>query len=178
MKSQEYYSKHMDKIENQIKHFGSNCYEFFTSAYGWGIMFLSLLMSNDTTMLYSFLCSVLFADYVTGFVASYIEDREKGTKVYFLESSRLRASGVKVIGYFLIIVLTWFVSKFIYPENIRLFGVIREFNIHQLGLIMCIGIEFWSNIENVKRSGFDIIGKFESIVKKIWDLVKLARGRS
>ena len=178
MKSHEYYSKHMDKIENQIKHFVNNCYDFFTSAYGWGIMFLSLLISNDTTMLYSFLCSVLFADYVTGFIASYIEDREKGTKVYFLESSRLRASGVKVIGYFLVIVLTWFVSRFIYTENIRLFGVIREFNIHQLGLIMCIGIEFWSNIENVKRSGFDIVGKFESIVKKIWDLIKLVRGRS
>lgn len=166
-------------MTDKIKHFIDTVIEFLSSAYGWLTMIFTILITSDTTMLVSFFVSTLIADYFTGIYASYIEHKKSGdvAKVYITESERLRESGTKVIGYLLIIVLSWFISNHIYLDTVKLFGVIREFNVLQLSLIMCIGIEFWSNLENMKRAGFDVIGKFENITKNIWKLVRSAQGR-
>lgn len=166
-------------MEDKIKHFANTITEFLTSAYGWGTMLCTLLITSDTTMLFSFLFSLIIIDYVTGIWATYIEYKNSGEKpeVYITKSKRLRESGTKIVGYLLILILAWFISKNIYTEKISLFGVIREFDVLQLALIISSGIEFWSNLENVKRAGFDVVGKFEGIVKRIWQLIRGVQGR-
>jgi len=159
----------LNTITDKIKHFATSVHEFLTSVYGWLTMLLTIIITNNTTMLFSFLITMLVCDYITGIIASYAE-KDKKAKVYIIESKRLRESGVKVIGYLLVVILAWFVSKNIYVDNIKLFGVIREFSVLEIALVICAGVEAWSNLENMKRAGFDIVGKLENIIKKIWEL--------
>lgn len=166
-------------MENKIKHFFESIYDFFSNIYGWLTVAITLAITNDTTMLFSLLFTMLVADYITGIIASYIEDRKANVvpKVYFTESQRLRESGVKIVGYLLVIILSWFVSKYIYTDKIRLFGVLKEFNVLQLTLIICSSIEFWSNLENLKRSGFDVLGKISDGAKRVHGLIKDIKGK-
>lgn len=166
-------------IEDKIKHFFEAISDFISSFYGWATMLFTVIITNDTTMLFSLLFTLLVSDYITGILASYIEFKRSGqvAPVYITQSERLRGSGVKVVGYFLVVVLAWFISNNIYTDKISLFGVIKELDVLQLSLIMCSGIEFWSNLENMKRAGFDIVGKFENITKRIWNLVRSSQGR-
>lgn len=166
-------------MENKIKHFLGTIYDFFCNIYGWITVAITLAITNDTTMLFSLLFTMIISDYITGIMASYIEDRKANVvpKVYFAESQRLRESGVKIVGYLLLIILSWFVSKYIYTDKIRLFGVIREFDALQLTLIISSSIEFLSNLENLKRAGFDIIGKISEGAKRIHVLIKDIKGK-
>lgn len=163
-------------METKIKHFFATIYDFLSSSWSYIVMLCTLILTNDTTVLISFLFSMLLLDYVTGIIATYVESDGK-YKVYLIESKKLRESGVKIIGYMLLMICGWFITRFIYTDSIALFGIIRSFNVLQIVLIMSIGIEFFSNIENLKRSGFDILGRIKSNTSKVWELIKSVRGQ-
>ena len=139
-------------------------------------MLLTIIFTNDTTVLHSFLFSMLILDYITGIMAAYIESDGK-YKVYFIESKKIRESGVKIVGYMLLVICSWFITKFIYTDNISLFGILREFNILQLTLIICSSIEAFSNLENLKRMGFDVIGKVKDSSNKVWEIIRSVKGQ-
>jgi len=40
----------------------------------------------------------------------------------------------------------------------------------------CFFIEFFSILENCKRSGFDVIGKIQSGAKKVWKTIGIIKG--
>lgn len=162
-------------MEDKIKHFIYSIFESLTSIWSYLVMLIISLLTNDTRVLFSFFFTMLFLDYVTGILASWVESNGKH-KVFLIESKRLRESCVKVCGYMILIICSWFVTILIYPNDVNLFGILNGFNLLELTLIMSIAIESFSNLENVKRMGFDVIGKIKDGASKIHDLIKSIKG--
>lgn len=162
-------------MEDKIKHFIYSIFESLTSIWSYLVMLIISLLTNDTRVLFSFFFTMLFLDYVTGILASWVESDGKH-KVFLIESKRLRESCVKVCGYMILIICSWFVTILIYPNDVNLFGILNGFNLLELTLIMSIAIESFSNLENVKRMGFDVIGKIKDGASKIHDLIKSIKG--
>lgn len=126
---------------------------------------LAIVIANSTTTqlsFYIFLAMMAF-DFATGILAAYIEQLKnpKEIKVYLVKSSRARESLVKLITYLMVI-------AFMYMFEITLKMKPFEFDndyfqvsltISNITILICAVIEFFSVLENAKRSGFDVIGK-------------------
>lgn len=120
-------------------------------------------------------------DFITGIYASYIEHKKnpKPVKVYILESSKMRKSIVKAISYFVFIAFSYAFEKVFL---IKAFSVLSisdlQFTITSIACIFCFAIEFFSILENLKRSGYDLLGKAEGVIKKFWKFVGLVKGET
>jgi len=118
-------------------------------------------------------------DYATGIFASWVEhknDPAQNINVYHIESEKLRASGVKIIGYGLIMMFAYFLNAVIFQDHVKVWGYTPPMSVFEIALLGCAVIEFWSNIENVKRAGFDIVGKFTNVVKNAWSVFRNIKG--
>ncbi|HEY1025459.1 MAG TPA: phage holin family protein [Sphingobacteriaceae bacterium] len=115
---------------------------------------------------------VFHLDLITGCIASWIEHKNSKTqtKVYFFESSKLRLSVVKAVSYIMLILCSWLLGVLFFDMPISLYHSTKTFTPAELTTGVCIAIEIWSNIENVKRAGFDVVGKFTNVVKQVWNI--------
>lgn len=127
-----------------------------------------------------FLSIALVIDFVTGCWASWIEFKrtKSGASVYFIESRKLRASFSKMVTYGSLIMISWGLSTafFINPIPVAYTG--KHPTLVELIIGLCICVECWSMLENMKRAGFDLIGKIKLIIKNIWQLINAAKGGS
>lgn len=162
---------HLDRFFESIKH-------TFTNIIGALAFLLGLLLSSNAKVILFFFVSFLLLDYATGIFASWVEHKKSGNKatVFVIESEKLRASFTKVIGYCLIITFSLFLNHVFFKESIIIFGVTPPLTLVEIALSGCCAIEFLSNIENLKRSGFDIIGKLSNGFKTVWSLIRQAKG--
>lgn len=172
--------KVLDKLQPLIDKFTDSVKGVFTSAHGLLSMLFGMVVFTDQVQFIAmFFVFFLLLDYVTGIGASWIEhkrDPQKNIKVYYIESEKLRASGVKIIGYGLILVFAWFLNAVVFKSHITLWGYTPLFSLFEIALLGCASIEFWSNIENIKRAGFDIVGKITNVFKTGWSLFRQAKG--
>ncbi len=117
------------------------------------------------------LFGLLASDYVTGVYASWTEwrklerpgtfwaDREKG-----FTSDRNRLSIVKVVTYFLFILLSWVIELVFKIKPFSLGWIDHELTITFVAMGISCAIEFYSIIfENLPRAGFSIWEKFKKI---------------
>lgn len=172
--------KSVDKIQQLITKFGDSLKDTFTSLHGWlSMVFGAVIFTDKLELIAFFFVAFLLLDYATGIFASWVEhknDPARNINVYHIESEKLRASGVKIIGYGLIMMFAYFLNAVVFQNHLKILGYTPPMSVFEIALLGCAVIEFWSNIENVKRAGFDIIGKFTTVVKSIWLAVRQMKG--
>lgn len=154
----------MDRIKQNIENLLQSVKAVMSSIYSYIAALFTLIITHDTAVLYAFFFIFFLLDYVTGILASYIENKNKEPKVYVIESERLRDSGVKAIGYMIVIIFSWFITKRIVVNPISIFGLTAPLTVHQIALAILGVIEAWSNLENIKRCGFDVIGSLKNVI--------------
>lgn len=162
---------HIDRFIESIKH-------TFTNVVGALAFLLSLLLSTDAKMILFFFIFFLLLDYGTGIFASWVEHKKSGNKaeVFVVRSEKLRSSFTKVIGYCIIITFSLFLNHVFIKDDIIIMGATPPLSLVEIALSGCCAIEFLSNLENLKRSGFDIIGKLSNGFKTVWSLIRQAKG--
>lgn len=143
------------------------------------LLFMPLIIalgavSTNTYLLIILLFGSTILDFITGVIASYVEDKKvkRNYKAYFIQSNKIRESVVKSISYmFLIIVTRIFCIIFSIPViTIPIIGIVTSLT--TIAFIMCISIETYSVFENLKRSGFDIFDKFKNVVNAVIKIIK------
>ena len=143
------------------------------------LLFMPLIIalgpvSTNTYLLIILLFGSTVLDFITGVIASYVEDKKikRNYKAYFIQSNKIRDSVVKSISYmFLIVVTRVFCIIFSIPLiTIPIIGIVTSLT--TIAFTMCISIETYSVFENLKRSGFDIFAKFKDVVNAVIKLIK------
>ena len=143
------------------------------------LLFMPLIIalgavSTNTYLLIILLFGSTLLDFITGIIASYVEDKKvkRNYKAYFIQSNRMRESIVKSISYMFLIILTRiFCIIFAIPAiTIPVVGIVTTLT--TLAFTICISIETYSIFENLKRSGFDIFGELRKVLSKIASAVK------
>lgn len=160
----------------QFQKFISHIIEMCTSA--WGIIILALstlfqaLFQIDGFQFSLVALGVLYvADFLTGCAASWKEANSIKSWTFF-ESKRFRESISKGVTYFVFIAMGWFLYKIFLDEPIPIPFSSKGVNVIQIFFGICIAIESWSILENMKRLGFDLIGKISTTFKGFWTAKK------
>lgn len=120
---------------------------------------------------------VLFFDFITGCWASWVEHKKNNEKVtvYFIETSKIRLSLVKLATYFFLILFGWLLTDIFFNKPIQLFLSHKQFAFSELVIGACVAVEIYSNIENFKRAGFDILGKLTGFIKRAWGIFNVIK---
>lgn len=138
---------------------------------------LGMLTTIQTALLMLLVAYIL--DFVTGIYASYIEHRKnpQEVKVYIIQSSKMRKSVVKAISYFVFIAFSYAFERVFLIKAFSLVSISDlQLTITSVACAFCFAIEFFSILENLKRSGYDILGKAEKLIKTVWKFVGLVKG--
>jgi len=149
--------------------------DFITSCKGWALIAISQFVSlSGTGKGIVALISVFMVDFITGCIASWIEHKasDNKVKVYFIESAKIRKSIVKACGYMVFIFLAWVLTILYFDKIINIPYSTKDLTIVQIIIGICVAIEAWSNVENFKRMGFDMVGKITSLAKAGWELFR------
>lgn len=139
------------------------------------------LLSNTQLSLLIFLGAFVM-DFLTGVLASYIEVKNKTRELpksgYILESSRARETVVKGIGYTIFIMSALGLEYLFFDKAITLGSLSsKSFGLVDLAIGFCAIIEIYSTlIENLKRCGWDLIGKAQALTTTVWDLINKVKG--
>ena len=143
------------------------------------LLFVPLLMaagilSANTVLLVSTLFLVTILDFITGVVASYVEDKKvkRVYSAYFIQSNKLRKSAVKTMSYMMLILISHFFALVLHLGTFTVPFINVQTELSTIAFVVCISIETFSIFENLKRSGFDV---FKEIKKVIDNLVKGAK---
>lgn len=139
---------------------------------------VSALLDSYSAM--AALSLALLADFITGCWASRIEAKQKGEKpsVYLIESEKMRLSFSKMITYGTLILVSWGLSIAFFNKPFQIAYSTKQFTLVEITIGLCVCVECWSMLENMKRAGFDLIGKVNVIIKNIWQLINAAKGGS
>lgn len=171
----------MKELDNYAHYFAQifvSIKKGFTSITGLVTLLSSFIIAlNGIQRAILALMLVFFLDLITGCIASWVEHRknENRIKVYFFESSKMRLSVVKAISYMMLILFAWLLAGLFFDLPIGLTGSSKQFTVVELTTGACIAIEVWSNIENLKRAGFDVLGKAKSIIKQVYNFKDLLK---
>ena len=138
------------------------------------LLFVPLLMatgmlSANTVLLVSTLFLVTLVDFITGVIASYVEDRKvkRVYSAYFIQSNKLRKSAVKTMSYMMLILISHLFS-IIFKLGLFTIPVIgTETELSTIAFTICISIETFSIFENLKRSGFDIFKEIRKVISSV-----------
>lgn len=159
-----------------VQKFFTHIWEMLSSA--WGVILL--LVSTLIQSLFSIegfkfslmaLGVVFLVDFITGCWASWKEF--KGQKSWsFFESKKFRESIAKAGTYFIFIGMGWILWKLFFDAPIKLPFSTKGVNIIQIFFGICIAIESWSILENMKRLGFDLIGRISKTAEGFWQTIK------
>lgn len=157
----------------------------FTSVCGWIILIAAQVMVIDGVRSGTIVLGVVFLiDYITGMGASWKEWKqekaagEKGMPPYFLQSNKLRKSLLKATTYLLFVGMSWVAWYLFFDGKIHLPLSSKEVNVISITFGLCIAVECWSILENMKRIGFDLIGQISKTVKGFWRGYKEIKGDS
>lgn len=140
---------------------------------------ISIALLTNLQLLLLMMLSAFIFDFITGIYASYIEKKQSNdkVKVYWIESAKLRRSVVKATSYMLFIAGVFVFEKLFFIKQLKFTSISeKEFTITTIAVAFCFAIEFFSILENLKRSGFDLLGQFKSGAKKVHGLIKTAKG--
>ena len=120
----------------------------------------------------------LFLDFITGCWASYVEAKRQTEKhnVFLIESRKIRLSFSKMITYGTLILVSWGLSIAFFNKPFDIAYSTKQFTLLELTIGMCVCVECYSMIENMKRAGFDLIRKIKQIINNIWHLIDAAKG--
>jgi len=175
-------------MEKTLSAFGRT----FTGWPGLSAFGATLLLTPSARAMLMFFGLFLMMDYATGILAAWTEHKREraaprrpatdgpgGTErgPYFVSSSRLRGSAAKVIGYLLAIAFAAFLDMAFFHGGVHLPGAERPpMTAAEIAIAACTATEFLSNLENLKRSGFDLPGKLHAALDAAWKTVRKARG--
>lgn len=168
-------------MKNSIIKFLTHVYELFTSVAGWISVTIGTLVNylfsidgfKDNVVVFAI---VFVVDFTTGCFASWKESCIKNKSWSFFSSRRFRDSINKGLTYLLFICMSYVVWILFHNEPIQLPLLTKKLNIIQIAFGICLAIEFWSILENMKRLGFDIIGKINATAKGFWKTTKSIKG--
>lgn len=132
------------------------------------------IFSAHTALLVSMLFFMTFIDFITGIVASYIEDKKvkKEYKAYFIQSEKLRTSVLKTLSYMTLILVSHFFALIFGIGVVTIPIVGLTATLETIAFTICISIEVYSVFENLKRSGFDIFAEFKNVVNAVIKIIK------
>lgn len=134
------------------------------------ISFFTALKLSD--LLFVIFISFYLLDFGTGMIASRIEAKEKEVQPpYWIESGKIMRGIIKLVVYLQIILLSFVAEKMIVKTEFVLHDSMLPLSLTQIVLCVCITSEFVSNLENAKRSHFDIIGSLQNFIKTIWKTI-------
>lgn len=162
-------------ISDSFSHIIDKFKEYYTACGGMMVI-VSAAFSNLTGIqkMMLLLLACIFVDLVTGIMAYHYEWKKEGkpyVKGYLIQSSKLRQTYVKGASYLLIIGLVYWMSNLIFADvTITLGGILKPLTIVEFFTASIIGIEVWSNLENLKRMNVDILGGITKIASKGWEI--------
>lgn len=120
----------------------------------------------------------LITDFITGLIASWIENNKKADLPHhnenIIKSAKLRLTAIKFVSYSLGILGAWGIETIFLIKKIPS-GYISttELTLTTYVIGFFITIEVYSVFfENIKRMGFDIIQKSKIILNEIWKFYK------
>lgn len=151
-----------------------------SSPTGMIVLASAITLATLTTIQMSliFLFFAFIVDFLSGIYASWSEWKAKKlqVKTYLIESAKLRKSVGKAITYMAAIGFTYGFELVFFIKSFKVSASGRDLTITLVAVGVCIAIEFFSVLENMKRSGFDLIGKIKSGFRTGWGVVKEAKG--
>lgn len=141
-----------------------------------GTISIAMLSTVQLSLLFLFI-SFIF-DFLTGIYASWVEWKNKKIEIttYLIESKKLRKSVGKAIAYMAAIGFTYGFEIVFFIKSFKVSASGANLTITLVAIGVCIAIEFFSVLENMKRSGFDLIGKAKKGFSQFWDLFRTAKG--
>lgn len=126
----------------------------------------------------------LITDFITGLIASWIENNKKADlpphNENIIKSAKLRLTAIKFVSYSLGILGAWGIETIFLIKKIPS-GYISttELTLTTYVIGFFITIEVYSVFfENIKRMGFDIIQKSKIIINEIWKFYKTLKNGS
>lgn len=124
------------------------------------------------------LLAAFIADFLTGWLATY-QEIKRGEKPMpasgrTFESTKARDSVVKGIGYILLILGSAAIEYVFFDRKFQFNSLTsKSFGVTELVIGFCFAIEMYSTlVENMKRAGFDIIGKAGKLIDSFWSFKK------
>ena len=142
-----------------------------------GILLTPLITLSGSTAVMTILVllSLVFIDFITGILASYVEFKKNPTvlKAYLIESHRLRDSVIKVVFYLIFIMIVHASFTILAIPFIKVF--VLELVPFSVASVITILIEAFSIIENIKRAGFDVVKQLKIVVTKIMSVLKYVK---
>jgi len=128
-------------------------------------------------MLFTVFIVLYLLDYLTGILASVIElkknplklerRRQRKGRMYWVSSSRLIRGLVKLLVYLQLILVVSVLTHILNFGEIVLHERVIPLTPVQVLLVLCIASEFVSNLENAKRSGFDVVKLFKETISQL-----------
>jgi hypothetical protein len=143
-----------------------------------GSITLAALSTVQLSLIFLFVAFTF--DFMTGIFASWSEWKNKKLKVntYLIESVKLRKSIGKAITYMAVISFTYGLELLFFIKSFNVSVSDKEITITLVAVGVCIAIEFFSVLENAKRSGFDLIAKINSVAKSVWKIIRNVKGEN
>ena len=136
---------------------------------------IGILELTNLQLALALLFGLLFIDYITGVLASWINHKKQfGTSfwkdsVNGFSSEKWKKSLVKTITYFLFILTTWSIEKVFQIKHFNTsYSNIGNITITLGAIAISCGIEFYSIFfENLPRAGFSIEDKCTKVFDKV-----------
>lgn len=144
----------------------------------WSLVFVKLLFSSliayiiGFKMLFLALGWAMLFDLITGIFAFTKREQLRFSikrKEYIIRSYMLRSAFNKMGSYLLIILLMAIFETHIFKIQFQSINSIVGQTFYGTAIVttVCIIIEYWSVLENLKILGFDLVGQFSSILIKL-----------
>lgn len=137
---------------------------------------------NNIQLALVILLGAFIADFLSGWLASYMEikrgEREMPKSGYSFESTRARESVVKAIGYIILILGSLALEHLFFDKKFEFSNLSsKSVGVTELIIGFCVAIELYSTmVENMKRAGFDIVGKVTNAATSLWDVFRKIKG--
>lgn len=146
--------------------------ELASSVYGWIVLVLCQFLAIDGVQTSLILLLIMFTiDYVTGLSAAWKEGKENDAP-FFIESKKIRQSILKACTYLLFIFMSWMMWYLFFDGTVHLPVSTKEVNIISITIGICMAVEMWSVLENMKRLGFDLLAKVRKTFSGFWKAYK------
>lgn len=155
--------------------------QFTSTISGFAVLLVSWIIALSSIQKGMLVLTIaVILDFISGCIASWIEHRRNNTSisVYFFESSKMRLSVLKMLSYCMFIFFAWTLTELFFDKGLGLPGSSKTFAVTEIVTGVCIAIEIWSNLENLKRSGFDVFGIIKKASSQVWSIIKAVKNES
>jgi hypothetical protein len=138
---------------------------------------LTLLSTIQLSLIFLFISFCI--DFLSGIYASWIEFKNKKIEIntYLIESKKLRKSISKAIAYMVFIGFVYGIEILFFIKSFSISVSGANLTITLVAIGACIAIEFFSVLENMKRCGFDLLGKISKAAQNVWKIINNVKGQ-